>query len=484
MRADHPPHSYRTVSDLVESIASFLAGREAQFLFEKTKSLPDDALIVEIGSLYGRSSAALAFACVGTQRRILCIDPWGYHSADRPGFFPLWQHNLARARLSQYAVPIIGLSQDAFNHWNEIAPGKQIDFLFNDASHEFTDCLREFHQAFPLVKEGGFIALHDVCHHWPGSWWVWNHVAKPALTNHESQGVLRCGQKPSPAPLGALHFPNTGATDLPIHFFTTAFNGMAHLPQQLATLQQLPFRWHWHIIEGACDRHFDKSHHVPPEFHNRGKSIDGTTEFARQLAGEDPDRVTLYQLPEGDLWYCKLQMFNAPLDNIHENCLLFQLDCDEFWTPDQLTTIRRLFLDHPEKTSASFPAQTHVGPDLITRPIPGAQEPSHLRAWRYLPGCFWNNQLAPTLVAPQADATLAEVAPIHPFTVEETSVQNLRFHHHTVTTARDAHFKERSRNREGLLSAWLALQAATQFPIQATNLVATFPTPSLIHRIS
>ena len=50
------------------------------------------------------------------------------------------------------------------------------------------------------------------------------------------------------------------------------------------------------------------------------------------LAADHPDRVVLYRQPPGVFWDGKRAMVNAPLANIDEECLLWQIDADELWT--------------------------------------------------------------------------------------------------------------------------------------------------------
>src|SRR5690349_6437136 len=39
---------------------------------------------------------------------------------------------------------------------------------------------------------------------------------------------------------------------LPVHFFTIVLNGEPFIRYHETMLAQLPFRWHWHVIEGVA----------------------------------------------------------------------------------------------------------------------------------------------------------------------------------------------------------------------------------------
>src|SRR5688572_7020031 len=58
-RADVGPVSYATVRSAVERVEGFMVPGQERYLFEKVKSLPDDAVILEIGSFKGRSTVAM-----------------------------------------------------------------------------------------------------------------------------------------------------------------------------------------------------------------------------------------------------------------------------------------------------------------------------------------------------------------------------------------------------------------------------------------
>ena len=71
----------------------------------------------------------------------------------------------------------------------------KVDFAFVDGSHEYADVLRDLELLYPLVKDGGWIAFHDVEPGWPGSWRVWRQTGRPLLEAHEYCHTLACGRK-------------------------------------------------------------------------------------------------------------------------------------------------------------------------------------------------------------------------------------------------------------------------------------------------
>ena len=84
-------HNYADFKDRVESVDGLLCPGEEQFLYHWAAQMPEDGVIVEIGSYLGRSSSCLGFACLGTKRKVYCIDPWGTES-----WFTTWKDNINR----------------------------------------------------------------------------------------------------------------------------------------------------------------------------------------------------------------------------------------------------------------------------------------------------------------------------------------------------------------------------------------------------
>lgn len=115
-------------------------------------------------------------------------------------------------------------------------------------------------------------------------------------------------------------------------------NGEPFIRHHIEVLRQLPFKWHWHIVEGVADLKHDTAWslqfggRITDEIHQNGLSNDGTTEYLDDIKEQYPENITIYRKPHGVFWDGKLEMVNAPLANIHQECLLWQVDADELWT--------------------------------------------------------------------------------------------------------------------------------------------------------
>lgn len=197
------PYDYASIARAVESIEGYLEPGQEAFLFNTVRSLPENAAILEIGGYYGRSTAAMAFACVGTKRHVYTIDT--FYGNDGPmgrcdSFLDVWRANLSRLDLEGYATPLQGLSSQQLA---TLEKSNQFDFVFVDGSHEYADIIKDLELVYPLVKEGGWIALHDVEPGWPGPWRVWRQTAMPLLSDHAYVSTLACGRKKIDTPYSA-----------------------------------------------------------------------------------------------------------------------------------------------------------------------------------------------------------------------------------------------------------------------------------------
>lgn len=260
---------------------------------------------------------------------------------------------------------------------------------------------------------------------------------------------------------------------LPIHFFTIVLNGRPFIEHHIREFAQLPFRWHWHIVEGVAELKHDTAWsvgaggHVPDDLHRGGLSNDGTSEYLDDLVRRYPDRVTVYRKPDGKFWEGKLEMVNAPLAKVREECLLWQVDADELWTAEQIERARKLFQARPDKTAAFYFCHYFVGPNLVTttRDTYGNHTSYEwLRTWRFTPDCRWTAHEPPRLCRTKPDGTSVDIATINPFRHRETDALDLVFQHFAYATEEQARFKEAYYGYAQAVEQWRGLQARQKFP--------------------
>ncbi|MCB0337185.1 MAG: hypothetical protein KDD62_12795, partial [Bdellovibrionales bacterium] len=261
---------------------------------------------------------------------------------------------------------------------------------------------------------------------------------------------------------------------LPLHFFTIVLNGEPFIRYHIEVFKQLKQPWHWHIIEGVAELVHDtgwskqNGGSIAASFHKNGRSIDGTSGYLDSLTRDYPNQVTVYRKPEGAFWDGKLEMVNAPLENLPEEAILMQIDVDECWTATQLSTLHELFQSKPHKSAAWFWCWYFVGPELIVstrNTYGGNSDYEWLRAWRYQKGCTWKAHEPPTLLNTQGQ----DLGRLNPILHHETEANDLIFQHFSYVTEDQLAFKEQYYGYQGAIESWKNLQKQSSFPIYLKN---------------
>ncbi|MBI1753328.1 MAG: hypothetical protein HY014_13865 [Acidobacteria bacterium] len=274
---------------------------------------------------------------------------------------------------------------------------------------------------------------------------------------------------------------------LPIHFFTIVLNGEPFIRYHLELFKQLPFRWHWHVVEGVAELKHDTAWSVAAggriegAFHDQGRSNDGTSAYLDEIAAAHPGQVTVYRRPPGTFWDGKLAMVRAPLANIQEECLLWQVDADELWTAEQIIRTRELFIAHPAKRAAYYWCQFFVGPNhvLTSRDTYGNNSSYEwLRTWRFEPGDHWESHEPPGLFHrfeqwrqwPRMLRGKRLRPPFKPtdpsvFSHRETEEAGLVFQHLAYVIEAQLRFKETYYGYQGAPERWRAMLAQERFPL-------------------
>lgn len=316
------------------------------------------------------------------------------------------------------------------------------DMVLIDGS-EFTGAVE-----YEKIKGAGLILLDDTntfkC------WQVRKHLlADPMYEVIADDQTLRNGYSVFRR---RTRLPDSAAT-LPIHFLTIVLNGEPFIRYHEKLLARLDVPWHWHVVEGVAALKHDTAWSVAAggriaaSLHDEGRSNDGTSAYLDELAKRFPDRVTVYRKPPGQFWDGKLEMVNAPIPNIREECLLWQIDSDELWTVEQIKSVHEAFVAEPARSAAYYWCWYFVGPEkVISTRYNYAQNPKQewLRTWRFRPGAYWAAHEPPTLVEPvegEPRKTI-DVAKKLPFSHEETERLGAVFQHLAYVVEDQVAFKE------------------------------------------
>jgi len=143
----------------IESIKGHLSRSEGLVLYNFARTLIGDAIIVEIGSFKGRSTAWFATGVRdgGASAHITAVDHGiGDPEAGIEQTKDVLVGNLERLELSRFVSYIFKKSEEALSEWNS-----PIDILFIDAAHDFINVRKDFGYEKFLV-DGGWIIFHDV----------------------------------------------------------------------------------------------------------------------------------------------------------------------------------------------------------------------------------------------------------------------------------------------------------------------------------
>lgn len=142
-----------------------------------SKEAPADAVFVEIGAWFGRSTVYLA-NCIRERAqpggRLFAVDTW-QGSPDIPymqqvvrehggSIYSQFLQNIKDAGVSDIVQPMCMSSAEAAQSFKD----ESIDFIFIDGCHRYDQVLQDLKVWFPKLKPGGAIAGHDYQPLWPG----------------------------------------------------------------------------------------------------------------------------------------------------------------------------------------------------------------------------------------------------------------------------------------------------------------------------
>ena len=130
----------------------------------------DGALLVEVGSFLGQSTAAMGTFIKESGKRIdfHAVDIFELSDfSDEPHFDAIKQHggnfykvfedNLIAADVRDYVNPVKATSLEASNQYED----RSISFLMIDASHAYKDVVDDIEYWYPKIKMGGIISGDD-----------------------------------------------------------------------------------------------------------------------------------------------------------------------------------------------------------------------------------------------------------------------------------------------------------------------------------
>jgi glycosyltransferase involved in cell wall biosynthesis/ADP-heptose:LPS heptosyltransferase/Flp pilus assembly protein TadD/predicted O-methyltransferase YrrM len=455
---------------------------------------------LEVGVRRGRSIAQVAVESPGTA--CYGFDMWIPNYSGQANEGPLFvNRELNTLGVARLPLFVVGNSHETLPlFFSKPEYPRSFDLIFIDGDHTYAGAKLDLDLAFEHLAPGGVLLFDDIRHvSHPELWPLWQEYKarfpQYLFLEDETGNGTACAFKPPfdrlkaflsaepdrkiPArPLSAGSPPASAVflqddEGLPVHFFTIVLNGQPFIRHHIDIFSRLPFRWHWHVVEGVAELKHDtawsanQGGRITGELHRNGLSNDGTTEYLDEVAGRFPDRVTLYRKPAGAFWDGKIEMVRAPLGRIGEPCLLWEIDADELWTAEQICAGREMFAAGPSRTAAYYLCRFFVGERLVTttRDTYGNHTAYEwLRTWRYEPGDQWLTHEPPRLCRKNEAGQWQDLASLTPFRHAETEAQGLVFQHFAYATEAQLRFKEVYYGYGEARQQWRSLNSLESYP--------------------
>ncbi len=334
-----------------------------------------------------------------------------------------------------YVLPGTQVYKQLKDHIDDSYWEKTDDVFYNTTEHS----LETLHKWAGKVNNSGNRQLIDVSKHF------WD-------------GIL-IGKIPVPK-IPKVDFKKT--YDMPLHFFTIVLNGMPFIRYHIKLLQSLPFDWHWHIVEGVADLKYDTQWSlagggkIVDKIHRNGLSNDGTTEYLDLLKKLFPDRISIYRKENGKFWNGKVDMVNAPIPNLPNQCLLWQVDVDEFWDLKSISTMVDMFDNRKDVMAAYVYCYYFVGPNkYVSSMNTWATKPKDwIRVFRFYRGFHWKMHEPPTLV----DKDGKDWGRLKFISRDETLGSGISFQHFAYVYYKQVEFKEIYYGYKNAVEYWNKLQ--------------------------
>ena len=133
------------------------------------KKVPSGGTVVEIGSLYGRSSYTWS-SSTDPSVTVYCVDPW----IREPWIVELVEKRIPNCpkfsfeafqnytRSAKNIVPVRGYSPDDLVNWTT-----PVDLFFDDAMHTNPVFRKNLRFWLSKMRAGGIMCGHDYCRQWP-----------------------------------------------------------------------------------------------------------------------------------------------------------------------------------------------------------------------------------------------------------------------------------------------------------------------------
>lgn len=303
-------------------IFTHMSPNERLYLFDEAMRVSRGAgRFLEVGSYLGASASVLAEAARrkgGGSGSVFCVDTWHNDAMGegRRDTFDEFRENTARWQ--EYIVPLRGSSSDV-----PLPDNGLFDLIFIDGDHSYAGARRDIERFAPRVGPGKLLVLHDYSPRWPGvreaagellqtgGWFVRGLVGSLLSLERAADARRAASDDACPARCPESATASDGSDQPPLVSVVMGVrNGLTYLSQAIdSILSQTMQDFEFIIVDDG--------------------STDGTCEFLRKLAGDEP-RIVLVEQEHGGL----ARALNAGLSQARGKYIA-RMDADDISLPQR-----------------------------------------------------------------------------------------------------------------------------------------------------
>jgi hypothetical protein len=253
--------------------------------------------------------------------------------------------------------------------------------------------------------------------------------------------------------------------------FTIVLNGMPFIKNQFDIIPKIFDEWH--IIEGATLPVLDTKwcKNIDNNFYDKNKlSIDGTSQFLDSIV--DNKKIFIHR--KNNFWQGKLEMCNK-IKNIMENCILMQIDVDEFWKPDILKNLLEFCEKNEGFDGMMFKCNFYVGENLVitTENTYGDMPYEWFRLWKIKEKTEWISHEPP------------KIKNCYKFLSKDfTKNKGWIFDHYAYVNKEQLKFKENFYGYKDAVKNWETLQNCENFPCKLKDYLNWVDEASIVNKIN
>lgn len=207
------PFDFTGCAKLLEwdSLRGLFTLHEAIAMQTIIKTLPENAIVVELGTFQGKSSVAMA-AVLPKGGKLYCVDHFMSAIVDPGEFTPSDRKQVLKANLAALAENLkhYGVIDrvEIIVSKTSVAGGRfddaSVDLVLVDADHSYEGVMQDLTAWLPKIKLGGYLVCDDYCEEWEG---VIRATRELGLPGRLIAPTLWLHQKQSPL-LGTIPFQN------------------------------------------------------------------------------------------------------------------------------------------------------------------------------------------------------------------------------------------------------------------------------------